>query len=137
MSAPGDVLPPDAAAELMRECLRAFGAVRFRVTGGCMAPVLPDGSVVTVSARQAPRLGDVVLVRQDQGLRLHRLVLGPPLLSADRAWRTKGDGLPALDAPVRAADVLGTVVDPRPRSVGRAVLACAGAAWRRLWRARA
>ena len=126
LAAPLDV---EATEGVMRECLHAFGRVRFRVTGECMRPDLPPGQEVTI-ARQRPRLGDVVLVSQGQGLRLHRLVFAPP---ARWSWRTKGDGLPGLDPPVRASDVLGTVVDPRQRRVGRALLACAQAAWAR-WR---
>lgn len=136
MTAPAEpeVVEPTAAAELMRECLRAFGEVRFRVTGECMAPDLPAGRIVTVSARQSPRLGDVVLVQQREGMRLHRLVVGPPLWWKRTGWRTKGDRLPTLDPPLTAADVLGTVIDPRPRVVSRALVAWGGAAWARLAR---
>ena len=128
-------LEPAAAAEVMRACLSDFGAVRFRVTGSCMAPHLPEGQVVLVSARRRPRWGDVVLVRQGEGLRLHRLV-ARPFLSTRGRWRTQGDRLPAPDAPLEVHDVLGTVVDPPSRSRSRALRAWMAAAWRHL-RARA
>jgi hypothetical protein len=124
-------LGPDAAEEVLRACLRECGAVHFRVTGSCMAPHLPAGRLVVVSAREQPRWGDVVLVRQENGLRLHRLV-ARPLFSARGPWRTQGDRLPAPDPPLQAHDVLGTVVDPPSRSRWRALRAWAAAAWRRL-----
>lgn len=124
-------LEPLAAAEVMRACLRDFGAVRFRVTGSCMAPLLPEGQVVVVSARRRPRWGDVVLVRQEEGLRLHRLV-ARPLFSPRGRWRTQGDRLPGPDAPLERGDVLGTVVDPPSRSRSRALRAWMAAAWRRV-----
>jgi hypothetical protein len=75
-------------------------------------------------------MGDVVLVRQAGGLRLHRLVLGPPFSRS--AWRTQGDRLEVPDPPVVPADVLGTVVEPRGRRLGLALRACARSLWARL-----
>ena len=132
MSAPVPLtLGSEAAVEVLSTCLRDFGAVHFRVTGGCMEPRLREGQEVVVSARRRPRWGDVVLVRQANGLRLHRLV-ARPLFSAAGHWRTQGDRLPGLDAPLAARDVLGTVVDPPSRSRMRALRALAAAAWRRV-----
>jgi hypothetical protein len=126
-----EILTADAdfADEALRGCLDAFGRIRFRVTGTCMAPELPAGRVVTVSRERTPRMGDVVLVRQAGGLKLHRLVLGPPL--SPWWWRTKGDGLSALDPPIARDDVLGTVVEPRGGRPGVALRACLGSLWAR------
>ena len=118
------------AEEALRDCLLAFGRVRFRVTGACMRPDLPPGQVVTISREPRPRIGDVVLVRQAGGLRLHRLVLGPPLSRS--VWRTKGDRLPALDPPLGPGDILGTVVEPRTRRIGLALGVCVRSLWARL-----
>jgi len=138
-----EILPVDPVftEAVLRDCLGAFRRVRFRVTGECMGPDLVPGQVVTVSCERPPRLGDVVLVRQAQGLRLHRLVFGPPLALSGSGWRTKGDRLAVLDPPIEAGDVLGTVVEPRRRRIGMALHACARALWGRLragslgWRA--
>ena len=126
-----EIVTADAAfaEEALRDCLHAFGRIRFRVTGTCMGPELPPGRIVTVSRERAPRIGDVVLV-QAGGLKLHRLVFGPPL--SRWAWRTKGDRLTTLDPPIGPGDVLGTVVEPRRRRLGLALRACAGSLWARL-----
>jgi hypothetical protein len=96
---------------VLRECLSSFSHVRLTVTGDCMAPGLASGETVLLAAaaHRRPRLGDVVLVRQSEGLRLHRLVWGPPLAWAG-AWRTQADRGPIWDPHVGPEDVLATVV---------------------------
>jgi hypothetical protein len=119
----------DMGRATLEECLRLFPSVRFRVTGNCMAPVLPAGTTVTVapSSQKPPRIGDLVLVRQPDGLRLHRLIWGPPL-ARGCDWRTKGDRSRLWDARIPQDAILGTVVasesggDPRR-----------GRAWRTAW----
>jgi hypothetical protein len=93
------------------ECLASFSHVRLRVTGDCMFPTLASGETVLLAspAHRRPWLGDVVLVRQPEGLRLHRLVWGPPLARAG-AWRTQADRGPIWDPRVCPEDVLATVV---------------------------
>ncbi|HKZ31985.1 MAG TPA: nucleotidyltransferase family protein, partial [Vicinamibacteria bacterium] len=77
----GDGVEVPFGEELLRDCLAEFPHVRLTVTGRCMEPALAHGEKVhLVSAtRRRPRVGDVVLSRQKEGLRLHRLVFGPPL----------------------------------------------------------
>jgi hypothetical protein len=101
----------DTAEATLVACLRSFPYVRFRVTGDCMAPVLPAGSTVTVapSDRKPPRIGDIVLVCQSGGLRLHRLIWGPPLVSRG-SWRTKGDRARLWDGRAPGDAILGTVI---------------------------
>jgi hypothetical protein len=134
--------PPAAAAgaevpfgeELLRDCLASFPHVRLTVTGRCMEPALRHGDKVHLVGawRRRPRLGDVVLARQREGLRLHRLVWGPPLAPAGSPWRTKADRGQRLDAPLAADDVLASVAvvegrpGARPRRAGRALLSLAG-----------
>jgi hypothetical protein len=138
-----DLGEPEAAAagaevpfgeELLRECLASFPHVRLTVTGRCMEPALLHGEKVHLvgASRRRPRVGDVVLARQKEGLRLHRLVWGPPLAPSGSPWRTKADQGRRLDPPLAAADVLASVaaVEGRPRSrprrAGRALLSLAG-----------
>jgi hypothetical protein len=134
--------PPAAAAgaevpfgeEVLRDCLASFPHVRLTVTGRCMEPALRHGErVILVDAsRRRPRLGDVVLARQREALRLHRLVWGPPLARAGSPWRTKADRGLRLDPPLAAADVLASVAavegrpSARPRRAARALLSLAG-----------
>jgi len=118
--------------ELLRDCLASFPHVRLTVTGRCMEPALRHGEKVHLvgASRRRPRLGDVVLARQKEGLRLHRLVWGPPL--AGSSWRTKADRGRRLDPPLAADDVLASVAvvegrpGARPRRAGRALLSLAG-----------
>jgi Uncharacterised nucleotidyltransferase len=134
--------PPAASAgaevpfgeEVLRDCLASFPHVRLTVTGRCMEPALRHGEKVLLvgASRRRPRLGDVVLARQSEALRLHRLVWGPPLAGAGSAWRTKADRGLRLDPPLAAADVLASVTavegrpSARPRRAGRALLSLAG-----------
>jgi hypothetical protein len=128
--------------ELLRECLASFPHVRLTVTGRCMEPAIAHGEKVRLvsAARQAPRVGDIVLARQKEGLRLHRLVFGPPLAPPFSSWRTKADRGLLLDPPLRAADVLASVVSvegrphARPRRTLGALVSLARAALARLRR---
>jgi hypothetical protein len=106
-----------------------------------MQPALADGEKVHLvhPRRRPPRLGDVVLARGHDGLRLHRLVWGPPVAAAGMRWRTKADRGPLLDPAIECADVLGVVVavegraGARPRRPGRALVSLARGLWARLW----
>jgi hypothetical protein len=112
-----EILPFEAPAALsdalLRDVLATFRYARMRVTGECMRPTLLPGDVAIVASaeRRPPRIGDVVLVRHAEGLRLHRLVL-----RWRGSWRTMGDRTTRLDPPVGAGSILGTVagVEGRP-----------------------
>jgi hypothetical protein len=112
--------------ELLRDCLASFPHVRLTVSGRCMEPALAHGEKVRLvsAARQRPRLGDVVLARQREGLRLHRLVFGPPLAPPGSRWRTKADRGLLLDPPLESKDVLARVerVEGRPGARPRRAL---------------
>jgi hypothetical protein len=119
--------------ELLRDCLASFPHVRLTVTGHCMEPALLHGDKVRLVgvSRRRPRVGDVVLARQAEGLRLHRLVWGPPLAWKSASWRTKADRGRLLDPPLLAGAVLASVdavearSGTRPRSTLRALLSLA------------
>jgi hypothetical protein len=141
--APGDE-PREVALgeELLRDCLRSFPHVGLTVNGRCMEPALRHGEKVRLvaSSHRRPRMGDVVLARQKDGLRLHRLVWGPPLARSDTSWRTRADRGRCLDPPIAAADVLASVdaVEGRPgarsRRTSRALLSLVGGIAARLRR---
>jgi hypothetical protein len=132
-------LAPFAEA-LLRDCLAAFPHVRMTVSGRCMEPALADGEKVRLVgvARRPPRLGDVVLARQKEGLRLHRLVFGPPLAPPGWRWRTRADRGLLLDPPLATTDVLASVETiegrprARPRRTARALVSLVSAVLARL-----
>jgi hypothetical protein len=94
---------------VVSDCLAAFGQVRVRLTGRCMRPALDPGERLLIAslARCTPRLGDVVLTRQEGGLRLHRL-LWRPRMGLGR-WLTAADHGP-WDGAIATDRVLGSVV---------------------------
>jgi hypothetical protein len=97
------------AEAALQDCLAHFPQVQLRVSGTCMAPALAEGATVCLepAATRPPRWGDVVLVRQPAGLRLHRLVWRP---SWGLGWRTQADQSPSCDPRVASVDVLATAV---------------------------
>lgn len=114
--APGETPTADGLDALreaaLRACLAEFPHVRLTVSGDCMTPVLVPGQAVFLARPGQPaRVGDIVLVRAPAGLRLHRLVWGPPLTGPTSRVRTKGDHSLAFDPPLDLADVLGVVIE--------------------------
>lgn len=106
----------DAAATeaVLRACLAESAELHWRVAGACMQPRLPDGAGLVLAAahRRPPRFGDVVLVRQAAGLRLHRLVWPLVRVRAGGACgrvRTMADRARALDPAATPRDVLAVV----------------------------
>ena len=127
MSSLASVAWSEAASEAaVRDLLCDFPSVRLRVTGGCMGPEIVDGATVLLRRAQSvpPRVGDVVLARHPEGLRLHRLVWAPA--RAGRGWRTQADRAVFFDPRLPREAILATVVEVQgrggsPRRVGRAV----------------
>jgi hypothetical protein len=125
------------AEALLTGLLDQFGRIGLEVSGGCMSPALRPGERVSIASRRQrrPRFGDVVLVRQQEGLRLHRLVWAP---RSGGHWRTRADRGGGLDPRIRDVDVLGTVVAVERRSllsvrrIDRAVVSLARSVWSRL-----
>ena len=90
------------------DSLRLSGSLRLRVTGSSMLPTIPPGSRVLIR-RVVPdeiQCGDIVLLRADTGLRLHRLV---SVLNASSGAQliTRGDNDMEDDPPIGAAQLLG------------------------------
>jgi len=136
----GDAPEVPFREELLRECLASFPWVRLTVTGQCMQPSIDDGEKVHLvsTERRPPRFGDVVLARGPEGLRLHRLVWGPPIPGTSGRWRMKADRGVLFDPPLDPRDVLGTVVgvegrpDARPRRTALALASLARGVLHRL-----
>jgi hypothetical protein len=133
LTPPADGVEVPFGEELLRDCLASFPHVRLTVTGRCMEPAIVHGEKVRLvsASRRRPRVGDVVLSRQKEGLRLHRLVFGPPFALPGSRWRTKADRGVLLDPPLDARDVLASIVvvegrpDARPRRALSALVSLA------------
>jgi hypothetical protein len=144
MSPAREVVVADADASraeaMLRACLEEFPQSRLTVTGECMEPALRPGDIALLAPAgpRRPRLGEVVLVRLADGLRLHRLVPGPRRRGSFR--RTKADRGPCWDAPFAAEDLLAVVVGveragrvlPPPRRLAPALRSLARPALRLL-----
>src|SRR6266511_3349465 len=98
---------------ILRDLFGGFPFLRLTVTGDCMRPALAPGDRVRLVSREQrpPRVGDVVLARHPEGLRLHRLVWGPPLARLGLRWRTQADRGAIWDPALEPEDVLGTAVE--------------------------
>jgi hypothetical protein len=132
---------PEFADSLLRECLSSCTHAWLTVTGDCMEPDLCSGDRVVLAdpARRPPRVGDLVLVRLPAGLRLHRLIWGPPLAPRFARWRTKSDRADVWDPPVSPDRILGSVaaIEGLPehgsgRRPVRALRSLARALWTRI-----
>ncbi len=90
------------------ESLRLSGSLRLRVTGSSMLPAIRPGSRVLIrrAAEDEIECGDIVLLRTNTGLRLHRLV--SVMNAPDGALLiTRGDNDMEDDPPVSASQLLG------------------------------
>lgn len=97
-----------------RRALRAGLPWFFTVATGSMKPILWPGS--TVEVRPCPpsgaRIGEVLCVRVDGELLVHRLVAWADV-DGERAVITRGDRCPDADPPRPWSDVLGRVCSVR------------------------
>jgi hypothetical protein len=111
-------IPRELSEDIIRECIETFPRVRFKATGSCMHPVLVPGMTVLVGRPELhpPRIGDIVLLRHPAGLRLHRLLWGPPIVSRRSSWRTKPDRTLAWDPWISPDGIFGTVVGTEGQS---------------------
>jgi signal peptidase I len=108
--------------ELAGEVVRTFGRVRVRVTGMSMIPAVWPGDVLVVERRAAEKIerGEIAVAERDGRLVAHRVIgLGSdarlPFGYAQgkkpaATITTHGDSLLAADEPLRAEELLGTVV---------------------------
>jgi hypothetical protein len=107
------------ATRLIRAALEIRGAATIRVTGHCMAPAFPEGSVASLRPADAAPFGfgDVVLLQTPLGLRLHRIVA-----RRRGAVRTMGDRGTSLDPlhPINPTEVLAVATNHESRWRARA-----------------
>ena len=104
------------ATNVIVDLLERGHAVRFRVHGDSMHPVIRAEDVVHVEPGRAFRKGDVVLTLTGRGLTAHRVIR----IDAQRII-TRGDNAPAADDPADVSCVLGRVTSVERNGVTRAV----------------
>jgi|SRR5579863_3356567 len=96
--------------ELAGEVLRSSGTLRLRVMGWSMLPAIWPGDTLVVenANHSAVSKGDIVLFGRDRRLFAHRVVARrsqPGKLQLV----TRGDAMPAEDAPVSDNELLGRI----------------------------
>ena len=81
---------------------------RLRVEGVCMLPLIREGdSVHVVHGTRPPRYGDIVLCREDEELKIQRVVR---LESASGCLVLKGDNAREIGSTLPTSKILGVVV---------------------------
>jgi signal peptidase I len=110
--------------ELAAELLRCGGRIRIRALGTSMLPTIFPGDILQIESTPQNELavGDVVLVKREKRIVIHRLVS-----NESRRWVTRGDAVPQDDPPVVDEEFLGRVrridrgnrsIEPRKRVQG-------------------
>jgi hypothetical protein len=98
-----------AGCELIAEALDAGHEVQLRVTGGSMLPAVRSGDVLRVRPSATAEPGEIVLFARNGRFFAHR-VIAQPDFGCGLQLLTRGDALAAPDLPVRAVELLGTVM---------------------------
>jgi signal peptidase I len=95
----------DFKLDLAAEVLASFGQARLPVTGSSMFPCMQPGDLLEIRRRTTPiQIGDVVVFQRNDRLVVHRVVG-----QTGDLYITRGDRLRFPDAPVPAAEIMGTV----------------------------
>lgn len=91
------------------DCLKAGLRIRFQACGASMSPAIRDGEMVYVkpAAEAHFRKGDIVLVKNDHGFRLHRLIRAD---ARHDIFITRGDCGLQDDPAVKRDQILGVAV---------------------------
>lgn len=100
----------DKATGLIQDFLRAQEALTAQVTGDCMAPVIPNGSLVSIRRRNYYSPGDIVAFCDSKGQLVCHRFLG--YARSRGCWKviTKADNAQSRDGLEDTDSVLGRVV---------------------------
>jgi signal peptidase len=95
--------------ELAAEVLYSSGTLRLQVTGWSMLPAVWPGDTLVVESAGSDAVseGDIVLFGRDRRLFAHRVIENSRF--AEFGVVTRGDAMPAADAPVSNGELLGKV----------------------------
>jgi hypothetical protein len=86
-------MPPEE--NLLFQGLSQGHPMKFRSLGKSMMPTILPGDMVTIVPHGSPRLGDIVLMSQGEGMVLHRI-----MAQCSGRIFTKGDATARFDAPI-------------------------------------
>jgi len=105
----GSLSASDQFEGVCRELLARGLSVRFEARGASMSPCIRDGEIVHVTGVIVSKLrkDDIVLVKSNDGFRVHRLVT---VDYANDLFITRGDCGQQDDAAVRGEQILGLAV---------------------------
>ena len=107
---PGEDRPQSQQFESFSlDCLKAGLRIRFQARGASMSPAIRDGEMVYVKPATEShfRKGDIVLVKNDYGFRLHRLIRAE---AGRDLFITRGDCGVQDDPAVKRDQILGVAV---------------------------
>jgi signal peptidase I len=112
------------------DSLHLSGRLRLKVTGTSMLPAIHSGSYVSVSKMDLARVepGNIVLVRSNHGLRLHRLIR-IEWSAAGAVAITRGDNNDSDDPPVAAEGLLAVLHAIEQPSAGKRWISRLRASW--------
>ena len=83
------------------------------ISGDSMAPSIRDGDTVVIEHGDGrPRIGDVVVVRREGAIVVHRLI-HRDVQGGHERFLTRGDRCRGIDPPVRRDQIVGKVVEVR------------------------
>lgn len=104
--------------EIAAELLGSGFEFRFCAVGRSMLPTIQDGEIVRVRPVETGRLrvGDIVLFRDRDGFKAHRVVGRRGGL-----FVTRGDSSRDVDGVIREAEILGKITSKECRQTGKCV----------------
>jgi signal peptidase I len=100
----------DPKLDLAAEMLRNRGVIHLKAWGASMLPSVWPGDLLTIRGAGYDEIvpGDIVLIRRDDRIVIHRLVARHP--AQDRfSWITRGDAMSHNDPPIAQSELLGRV----------------------------
>jgi hypothetical protein len=105
------------------EVISRGGTFTFVATGYSMVPVIADGDRVVLATLDdnGPQIGEILLVRTQEGPRLHRFVAWEEVDSG-RGLRVRGDAQRGSGELVQPSDVGGRVVKVMTSPLRRLIL---------------
>lgn len=84
-------------------------ALRVRINGDCMMPLIADGAMIEIRSRRNYLPGDILVKRVDNGQLVAHRLLGAYPRNGGLYYITRADNAGREDAPIAAAQVIGKV----------------------------
>jgi signal peptidase I len=90
--------------------------IRIKAHGYSMYPAIKPGSIIIIEPikiKGPPRRGEIVAIKREKGLIVHRLIK-IPIQDSTRKYITRGDSNAYADAPMSMDMIVGRVVGAEP-----------------------